>query len=54
MHTVTLIGPNGTTALKAIPVDNGSLLFVSPTQDLAPASDYTLFITGLGFELPTC
>jgi RHS repeat-associated protein len=45
-YTVTLIGPNGTTAFKATPVDNGLLLFVTPAQDLAPASNYTLFISG--------
>jgi RHS repeat-associated protein len=49
-YTVTLIGPNGTTPFKATPVDNGLLLFVTPGQDLAPASNYTLFISGATHE----
>jgi RHS repeat-associated protein len=45
-NSVTLIGPNGAAALKAVPVDEGLLLFLTPLQDLAPATDYTLFISG--------
>lgn len=44
--TVILIGPNGTTAIKPIAVENGVLLFVTPMQDLMPASNYTLFVQG--------
>jgi RHS repeat-associated protein len=45
-QTVTLIGPNGATAAKVRPVDNGLLLFVTPAQDLMPAANYTLFLSG--------
>ena len=44
--TVTLIGPGGATPLKAVGVDSGVLLFVTPSQQLLPASQYTLFIQG--------
>jgi hypothetical protein len=44
--TVTLIGPGGTTPLKAVGVDSGVLLFVTPAQQLLPASQYTLFVQG--------
>ena len=44
--SVTLIGPGGATPLKAVGVDSGVLLFVTPSQQLLPASQYTLFIQG--------
>ena len=44
--TVTLIGPSGSTAIKPVAVEGGLLLFVTPTQELLPASAYTLFIQG--------
>ena len=44
--TVTLIGPSGATPLKAVGVDSGVLLFVTPSQQLLPASEYTLFVQG--------
>ena len=44
--TVTLIGPSGATPLKAVGVDSGVLLFVTPSQQLLPASQYTLFVQG--------
>ena len=44
--TVILIGPNGTTALKAVGVENGVTLFVTPKQELIPGSHYTLFVQG--------
>ena len=44
--TVTLIGPQGAVPIKAIPLEYGVLLFVTPQQDLLPASRYTLFIKG--------
>ena len=46
VSTVTLIGPGGATPLKAVGVDSGVLLFVTPTQQLLPASQYTLFVKG--------
>ncbi len=44
--TVTLIGPGGSTPVRAVPVELGILLFVTPTQQLLPASQYTLFVQG--------
>lgn len=45
-ETVTLIGPQGELPIRVVPVEYGLLLFVTPTQDLLPASSYTLFIKG--------
>lgn len=45
-ETVTLIGPQGALPIRVVPVEYGLLLFVTPTQDLLPASSYTLFIKG--------
>ncbi|MBJ7313415.1 hypothetical protein H7U20_24905, partial [Rugamonas sp. CCM 8940] len=44
--SVTLIGPYGAVPVKVVPVEYGMLLFVTPLQDLLPASRYTLFING--------
>ncbi|OYV48180.1 MAG: hypothetical protein B7X10_03460, partial [Burkholderiales bacterium 21-58-4] len=44
--TVTLIGPAGQVAAKVVPAEQGMLLFVTPAQELLPASYYTLFIRG--------
>ena len=44
--SVTLIGPHGAVPIKVVPVEYGLLLFVTPSQDLLPASSYTLFIKG--------
>lgn len=44
--TVTLIGPGGATAVRAVGVDSGVVLFVTPSQQLLPASQYTLFVQG--------
>ncbi|SFI48553.1 RHS repeat-associated core domain-containing protein [Collimonas sp. OK307] len=43
---VTLLGPNGAVAIKSVPVEYGLLLFITPLQDLLPASRYTLFVDG--------
>ena len=45
--TVTLLGPNGLVKIKAVPAENGMLLFITPQQDLQPASQYTLFLNGI-------
>jgi RHS repeat-associated protein len=45
-NTVTLIGPHGAVPIKVVPVEYGLLVFVSPVQQLLPASRYTLFIKG--------
>lgn len=44
--TVTLMGPNGAVGVLPVAVDNGVLLFATPTQELLPASSYTLFVQG--------
>jgi RHS repeat-associated protein len=44
--TVTLIGPNGSTPIKVVPTEQGVLVFITPAQQLLPASGYTLFIKG--------
>ncbi len=55
--TVTLVGPDGVVAAGVVPVEEGLLLFVTPTEPLLPASSYTLFIQGAqdlsGNALPT-
>jgi hypothetical protein len=43
---VTLIGPAGPIPINIVPVENGVLLFVTPTVQFLPASAYTLFIKG--------
>lgn len=45
-RTVTLIGPHGPVPARVIPVELGALLFVTPLEELLPASAYTLFIAG--------
>jgi RHS repeat-associated protein len=45
-RTVTLIGPHGPVPVRVVPVELGSLLFVTPLEDLLPDSAYTLFISG--------
>lgn len=44
---VMLLGPGGAAALKVVPVEDGRLLFVKPTQALFPDSQYTLLIDGV-------
>ena len=43
---VTLIGPQGAVAIKPVALERGLLLFVTPRQEMLPASHYTLFING--------
>lgn len=45
-QTVTLLGPNGAAQIKPVAVEGGLLLFVTPAQELLPASRYTLFVRG--------
>ncbi|WP_140630132.1 kelch repeat-containing protein [Methylibium rhizosphaerae] len=45
-QSVTLIGPNGAETVKVVAAEQGLLLFVWPSQQLLPASRYTLFING--------
>ena len=44
--SVTLMGPHGVVPVKVVAAEQGILLFVTPQQDLLPASRYTLFIKG--------
>ena len=54
--TITLFGPTGIVATKVTPAEAGLLAFITPKQDLWPASDYTLLLKGLvdtqGLALP--
>ena len=43
---VTLMGPHGVVPIKVVAAEYGVLLFVTPQQDLLPASRYTLFVKG--------
>ncbi|MDR3385593.1 MAG: RHS repeat-associated core domain-containing protein [Rudaea sp.] len=43
--TVTLIGPNGPTSVGVTAAEAGRLAFVRPSQELLPASRYTLFVS---------
>jgi len=44
--TVTLLGPSGPVAVQSVAVEGGVLLFVTPRQELLPATAYTLFVQG--------
>ncbi|MCH8623099.1 kelch repeat-containing protein, partial [Undibacterium sp. TS12] len=44
--SVTLMGPHGVVPVNVVAAEQGVLLFVTPRQDLLPASRYTLFIKG--------
>ncbi|MFZ6735055.1 DUF6531 domain-containing protein, partial [Undibacterium sp. Ji42W] len=44
--SVTLLGPHGVVPIKVVAAEYGVLLFVTPQQDLLPASRYTLFVKG--------
>ena len=44
--TVTLFGPHGATPAIVVAAEAGRLAFVTPKQDLYPASGYTLFVQG--------
>lgn len=46
LDTVTLLGPGGTTKVRVVPAEQGMLLFVTPTSQLFPGVEYTLFIDG--------
>jgi len=45
-RTVTLIGPHGPVPVRVVPLELGTLLFVTPLEELLPDSAYTLFIAG--------
>jgi hypothetical protein len=54
--TVTLMGPGGEEPVKVVAVEGGLLAFVTPQQQLLPASSYSLFVKGArspaGKEMP--
>ncbi|MBA8890004.1 YD repeat-containing protein, partial [Dokdonella fugitiva] len=45
--TIALIGPHGATPARVVAAESGRLVFVTPKQDLYPASHYTVFIQGV-------
>jgi len=45
-ESVTLLGPTGPISIRPVALERGVVLFVTPIQDLLPASHYTLFIQG--------
>ncbi len=45
-QTVTLIGPDGQTPFSVDFGESNSVLYITPSQDLIPASRYTLFVKG--------
>ena len=45
--TVTLSGPEGNVAAKAVSTDGGMLAFVTPKEDLTAGTDYTVDLNGL-------
>ncbi|MGQ3055188.1 MAG: RHS repeat-associated core domain-containing protein [Roseateles sp.] len=44
--SVTLRGPEGEVAVKVVAVEGGVLTFITPLQQLLPASAYSLFVNG--------
>jgi RHS repeat-associated protein len=49
-ETITVVGPNGAIAADVVPAEHGVLAFVTPKQQLLPASSYTVFIQGVADE----
>lgn len=45
--TIALIGPHGATPARVVAAESGRLVFVTPKQDLYPASHYTVFVQGV-------
>lgn len=45
-QTITLLGPQGVTAIEVVPAEDGRLAFISPKQDLFPGVRYNFFING--------
>jgi RHS repeat-associated protein len=45
--TVTLTGPSGQVPILVVPAETGILTFVTPQSPLAPATSYTLTLSGL-------
>jgi RHS repeat-associated protein len=48
---IVLVGPSGAVAGTVVGAERGMLAFFRPAQELAPATTYTLFITGLSDEV---
>lgn len=45
--TISLFGPHGPTPIHVVAAESGRLVFVTPMQELFPASHYTVFIQGV-------
>ncbi len=45
-RSVTLFGPAGTVGVRVVSAERGRLAFVTPSEELFPGSQYTLFIKG--------
>jgi RHS repeat-associated protein len=45
--TITLFGPHGTAPVRVVAAESGRLVFVTPVQELFPASHYTVFVQGV-------
>jgi RHS repeat-associated protein len=50
-RAVSLVGPAGAVAGKAVATDGGQLLFFSPSVDLLPGATYTIFLQGAKSQL---
>ena len=46
-QTISLFGPHGATSVHVVSAESGRLVFVTPKQELFPASHYTVFIQGV-------
>lgn len=44
--SITLVGPHGVTPIAVVPAEQGLLAFVTPQQELLPASQYSLLVQG--------
>jgi YD repeat-containing protein len=42
--SITLFGPHGSVAVRVVAAEGGRIVFVSPQQELFPASHYSLFV----------
>lgn len=46
LNSISLVGPAGAVAGKAVAAEGGKLLFFTPTIDLLPGATYTVFLQG--------
>src|SRR5688572_10057504 len=45
-ETIALLGPNGNVTSKIVPAENGRLVFINPTELLAPGVTYVVSLSG--------